>query len=67
MTLNTLDGLDTIEEASSAFDSKIVGNALNRLINVIIEISMEISKAYSGLNKCAFGLIRLPVVDREIP
>ena len=57
MTLSILDDLRTIERASSGFRSEVVGDAVNRLINAVIDVVMKISEAYSGLNKCAQYLV----------
>ena len=52
IVLGSLAGMDTLKEASSNFNSKMVGDALDDLINVIIEVITEISKAYDSLNVC---------------
>ena len=66
LTLGALNGLDMIKEASSRFDSMIVKDALDRLINVIIEVVMEISRAYSGMNKYVCTFITLTIHGYDI-
>ena len=62
LTLSALDGLDTIEETSSTFDSRIVHKNLNKLIQVIVEVAMKISAAYADGTKCEY---RLCVVHKQ--
>ena len=48
VVLGSLNGLDTLKSASSAFDSKAVTEALDRLINLIVDATIRFSDAYSG-------------------
>ena len=61
-SLGALNGLDMIKEASSTFDSTIVRNALDRMINVVIKVVMEIS----GMNKCVFFFVILTMHGYDI-
>jgi hypothetical protein len=51
VVLDSLDGLDTLQSASSTFNSKGVHDALERLINLIIEAAMKFYYTYSGFQR----------------
>ena len=55
VVLESVDGLDSLKDVSANFDSTVVGDALRRLINLIIEAAMRFSDAYSS-SKCLFVL-----------